>query len=141
MRNQKPLSVAVHPHPQLGSPRQEDAILCGPWLPVCKTPGDLQRAACWSDEAVAGPPGLRREVQESTVLCVPSHPAQPQNSRFLIQGINTDESSQENRPGTSVMGQWLRLFAPSAGGQGLIPDQRIGFHMLQLRPGTNKLNK
>ena len=40
--------------------------------------------------------------------------------------------------GTSLVVQWLRLHAPSAGGPGLIPGQGTGSHMPQLRPGTAK---
>ena len=35
--------------------------------------------------------------------------------------------------GTSVVVQWLRLHTLNAGGQGLIPDQGIRFHMPQLK--------
>ena len=35
--------------------------------------------------------------------------------------------------GTSLVVQWLRLCAPSAGGLGLIPGQGIRAHMPQLR--------
>ena len=35
--------------------------------------------------------------------------------------------------GTSVVAQWLRLWAPNAGGLGLIPGQGIRFHVLQLK--------
>ena len=35
--------------------------------------------------------------------------------------------------GTSLMGQWLRLCAPNAGGLGSIPGQGTIAHMLQLR--------
>ena len=35
--------------------------------------------------------------------------------------------------GTSLIVQWLRLYAPNAGALGSIPDQGTRSHMLQLR--------
>ena len=40
--------------------------------------------------------------------------------------------------GTSLVVQWLRLHAPSAGGLGLIPGQGARSHMLQLKPSIAK---
>ena len=40
--------------------------------------------------------------------------------------------------GTSWVEQWLRLFAPSAGGPGPIPDQGTRSHTSQLRHGAAK---
>ena len=40
--------------------------------------------------------------------------------------------------GTSLVVQWLRLWAPNARGPGLIPGQGTIFHMPKLRPGTLK---
>ena len=37
--------------------------------------------------------------------------------------------------GTSLVVQWLRLRAPNAKDQGLVPGQGTRSHMLQLRPG------
>ena len=34
---------------------------------------------------------------------------------------------------TSLVVQWLRLYAPNAGDLGLIPGQETGTHMLQLK--------
>ena len=42
---------------------------------------------------------------------------------------------------TSLVVQWLRLYAPSAGGPGLIPDQGTRSQVPQLRPGTAKGGK
>ena len=39
---------------------------------------------------------------------------------------------------TSLLAQWLRLWAPNAGGLGSIPGQETRSHMLQLRPGAAK---
>ena len=41
--------------------------------------------------------------------------------------------------GTSLVAQWLRLSAPSAGGLSLIPGQGTRSCMLQVRPGAAKL--
>ena len=46
---------------------------------------------------------------------------------ILLLAANSDNL------GTSLIVQWLRLWAPNAGGLGLIPGQRTGSHMLQLR--------
>ena len=35
--------------------------------------------------------------------------------------------------GTSLIAQWLRPHAPNAGGLGLVPGQRTGSHMAQLK--------
>ena len=45
--------------------------------------------------------------------------------------------------GTSLVVQWLRLHAPSAGGQGLILDQGTKSHILQLgsKAVKKKINK
>ena len=43
--------------------------------------------------------------------------------------------------GTCLVGQWLRLHAPSVGAQGSIPGQGTKSCMLQLRPGTVKKKK
>ena len=40
--------------------------------------------------------------------------------------------------GTSLAFQWLRLYAPSAGGPGPIPSQGTRPHVLQLRPSIVK---
>ena len=40
--------------------------------------------------------------------------------------------------GTSLMVQWLRLWAPNAGGLGLIPGQGTRSHMSHLRPDAAK---
>ena len=45
------------------------------------------------------------------------------------------------RSGTSLVVQWLRLWAPSPGGPGLILGQGARSHMLQLRPRAAKLKK
>ena len=52
-----------------------------------------------------------------------------------------DLPSQKGLPGTSLVGQWLRLHAPSAGAPGSIPGQGTKSCMLQLRPGTAKKKK
>ena len=41
-------------------------------------------------------------------------------------------------PGTSLVAQWLRLWALNAGGWGSSPGERTASHMLQLRPGAAK---
>ena len=52
---------------------------------------------------------------------------------------------RNNKPGTSLVVQWLRLCAPNAGDSGLIPGQGTISHMpqlrvcmLQQRPSTEK---
>ena len=45
------------------------------------------------------------------------------------------------RSGTSLVVQWLRLWAPSPGGPGLILGQGARSHMLQLRPRAAKFKK
>ena len=45
---------------------------------------------------------------------------------------------QKYNMGTSLVIQWLRLFAPNVGGLDLIPGQGTRSHMLQLGPSTNK---
>ena len=51
--------------------------------------------------------------------------------------INTKRMSKKSRTdlplGTSLVIQWLRLWAPSAGGLSFIPCQGTRYHMLQLR--------
>ena len=42
------------------------------------------------------------------------------------------ESTEEDT-GTSLVGRWLRLCIPSAGGQGSVPGQGTRSHMPQLR--------
>ena len=37
-----------------------------------------------------------------------------------------------------LVAQWLRLWAPNAGGLGSIPGQGTSFHLLELRVGTIK---
>ena len=46
-------------------------------------------------------------------------------------------TSERSQPilGTSLVGQWLGLHAPNAGGLGLIPGRS---HLPQPRPGTSK---
>ena len=39
---------------------------------------------------------------------------------------------------TSLVGQWLRLHSPNAGGPGSIPDQGTRSHLPQLRPSAAK---
>ena len=43
---------------------------------------------------------------------------------------------KEGKSGTSLVVQWLRLYAPNAGGMGLIPGQRTRADILQLRPSA-----
>ena len=43
------------------------------------------------------------------------------------------ETFQNNRLGTSLVVQWLRLSGPNPGGLGSIPGQGTGSHMLQLK--------
>ena len=40
--------------------------------------------------------------------------------------------------GTSLVVQWLRLYATNAGHQGSMPGEGPRFHMLHLRPNTTK---
>ena len=40
---------------------------------------------------------------------------------------------KRNNGVSSLVVQWLRLYAPNTGGPGLIPGQRTRFHMTQLR--------
>ena len=49
--------------------------------------------------------------------------------------------SIRNYLGTSLVVQWLRLWAPIAGGPDSIPDQGARSHMLQLRPRAAKKKK
>ena len=59
--------------------------------------------------------------------------------------ICTKMTIKKNHLGTSLVAQWLRLWAPNAEGLGSIPGQGTGshmpqlrVHMLQLRPGVAK---
>ena len=52
----------------------------------------------------------------------------------IIQGTD----SFKNNAGTSLVVQWLRLRAPSAGSPGLILDQGTRARVLQLRCSTAK---
>ena len=60
---------------------------------------------------------------------------------FFIKKINkliyqqqwAQNSMFNEKLGTSVVVQWLRLHTLNAGGQGLIPDQGIRYHMPQLK--------
>ena len=66
----------------------------------------------------------------------------------LLQGLNGTckgsevylvHSIQEMlAAGTSLLAQWLRLWAPNAGGPGSIPGQGTRSPILQLRPGAAK---
>ena len=58
------------------------------------------------------------------------------HSKVLEKG-----STQEWEMGTSLVAQWLRLWAAKAGGQGSIPGQWTGSHMLQLKTKFSKINK
>ena len=46
---------------------------------------------------------------------------------------NLEEGSETVKGETSLVVQWLRLCAPTAGGLGLVPGQRTRPHMSQLR--------
>ena len=50
-----------------------------------------------------------------------------------VDNSNTMLGCKEAVRGTSLMGQWLRLCAPNAGGLGSIPGQGIRSHILQLK--------
>ena len=43
--------------------------------------------------------------------------------------------------GTALVVQWLSLLPPNVGGPSLIPSQGTISHVLQLRLGTDKINK
>ena len=47
---------------------------------------------------------------------------------------------KEGNPGTSVVVQWLRCHTPKGEGPGLIPGQRTGPHVLQLRVHMPRLS-
>ena len=47
-------------------------------------------------------------------------------------------NKKENILGTFLVVQWLRLCISNAGRLGSIPSQETRFHMLQLRPSTDK---
>ena len=49
--------------------------------------------------------------------------------------------SQKYWGGILLVVQWLRLWAPNAGGSGSIPAWRTRPHILQLRPGGAKKKK
>ena len=51
------------------------------------------------------------------------------------------ENGLEGRDlGTSLVGQWLRLYAPNAGGPGSIPNQRTRSHMHATTKESASLN-
>ena len=51
-----------------------------------------------------------------------------------LEGIVLSERHQtENHKGTSLVVQWLKLYAPNTGGWSLIPGRGIRSHMRQLR--------
>ena len=52
--------------------------------------------------------------------------------------MKVKEESEKACLRTSLVVQWLRLWAPNAEGPGFIPGQETRSHMLQLRPGTVK---
>ena len=58
------------------------------------------------------------------------------HSKVLEEG-----SDQEWEMGTSLVAQWLRLWAANAGGQGSIPGQWTGPHMLQIKTQYSQINK
>ena len=57
---------------------------------------------------------------------------------ILSQNITSSCFSNPGYFWTSLVVQWLRLHAPSAGGPGLIPGQGTRSHMQQLRPDMAK---
>ena len=62
---------------------------------------------------------------------------QPVFSPVVMYGCES-RTIEKVSTGTSLLAQWLRLWAPNAGGPGSIPGQGTRSHMLQLRPGAAK---
>ena len=67
---------------------------------------------------------------------------------FLLMCLSLSLMIRKAIKCTSLVAQWLRLHTPSAEGPGSIPGQGTSSHMLklrvsvlQLRPGTAKINK
>ena len=58
------------------------------------------------------------------------------HSKVLEEG-----SDQEWEMGTSLVAQWLSLWAANAGGQGSVPGQWTGPHMLQIKTQYSQINK
>ena len=61
---------------------------------------------------------------------------------FVRVCVCINVSDWKTTEGTSLVGQWLRLCTPNAGGPGSIPGQGPRAHMPQLRPSrAQKSNK
>ena len=61
------------------------------------------------------------------------------DSEMQVNSLTLQPSSlKKKREGTSLVVQWLKRYAPKAGGSSSIPGQGTESHMPQLRPLTAK---
>ena len=52
---------------------------------------------------------------------------------YPVRSQEKEKWARRNVAGSSLVVQWLRLYAPNTGGQGLVPGHGTKSHMLQLR--------